>query len=77
MWRIRKLKLVVKREKVFSLTNITLPENKLWMIEQITSFIVTLDGKPTNAITSDIITYSINEIYINYQDPHYHHMFFP
>ena len=58
MWRIRKLKLVVKREKVFSLTNITLPENKLCMIEQITSFIVTLDGKPTNALMINYIVLS-------------------
>ena len=53
--------IVVKREKVFSAINITLPDEQLCMVEPFASIIVTLDAKPTSAITSATITDSVNE----------------
>ena len=53
--------IVVKREKVFSAINITLPDEQLCMVEPFASIIVTLDAKPTSEITSATITDSVNE----------------
>ena len=53
--------IAVKREKVFSVTNITLPNEQMCMIEPFTSIIITLDAKPTNAITAATITDGVNE----------------
>ena len=57
---LTKSNIVVTREKVFVVTNMTLSDEKLCAISPITSVILTLDAKPTSSIVSATLTNGID-----------------